>query len=266
MQLAIPSTLASSLRVQWRVIYALLMREIITRFGRHNIGFLWLFLEPILFTVGVVILWTQTRNLHGFRVDVAPFIVTGYSTLLMWRNCSFRGIKAIEANRSLMYHRNVRVIDIFFARMTLEVLAVTASILTVMVTLWLLEFIKPPSDSLLMLCGWFFLAWFSVCLGVILGCLSEYSDIVERLWHPMSYFMLSVSGAFFMADWLPTFLHPFAPYVPMLNASEMIRSGYFGDKVITHYDMQIGAFICSVMTLISLALIVKVRALLESKG
>ena len=52
------------------------MREIITRFGRHNIGFLWLFLEPILFTVGVVILWTQTRNLHGFRVDVAPFIVT----------------------------------------------------------------------------------------------------------------------------------------------------------------------------------------------
>ena len=242
------------------------MREIITRFGRHNIGFLWLFLEPILFTVGVVILWTQTRNLHGFRVDVAPFIVTGYSTLLMWRNCSFRGIKAIEANRSLMYHRNVRVIDIFVARMLLEIVAVTASFISVMVTLWVLELVVFPTDVLLMLAGWGFLCWFSANLGITLGCLSEYTDVVERLWHPLSYFLLSISGAFFMADWLPNFFHPIAPYIPMLNASEMIRGGYFGEKVVTHYSIGIGCLICLCMTLISLVLIVKVRILLEKRG
>ena len=55
----------SSLAVQRRVIFALLMREVLTRFGRHNIGFLWLFVEPMIFTLGVTALWTATQSVHG---------------------------------------------------------------------------------------------------------------------------------------------------------------------------------------------------------
>ena len=47
-----------SLRIQARVVHALIMREIITRYGRHNIGFAWLFAEPMLFTIGVIGLWS----------------------------------------------------------------------------------------------------------------------------------------------------------------------------------------------------------------
>ena len=46
-------TLAHSLGVQWRILGALLIREMLTRYGRHNIGFLWLFVEPMIFTLGV---------------------------------------------------------------------------------------------------------------------------------------------------------------------------------------------------------------------
>ena len=51
--------------MQGRVLGALLIREVITRYGRHNIGFLWLFVEPMLFTLGVTALWTATKSLHG---------------------------------------------------------------------------------------------------------------------------------------------------------------------------------------------------------
>ena len=53
-----------SLRIQQRVIWALLMREIITRYGRHNIGFMWMFVEPMLFTLGIAALWSFS-GLHG---------------------------------------------------------------------------------------------------------------------------------------------------------------------------------------------------------
>lgn len=46
-----------SLAIQRRVIGALLMREIITRYGRNNIGFLWLFVEPLLMTFVIVLMW-----------------------------------------------------------------------------------------------------------------------------------------------------------------------------------------------------------------
>ncbi len=92
------------------MIGALLMREILTRYGRHNIGFLWLFVEPMLFTLGVTALWTATRAVHGSDLPIVAFAITGYSSVLLWRNMPFRCIGAIEPNLSLMYHRNVRPI------------------------------------------------------------------------------------------------------------------------------------------------------------
>lgn len=243
-----------SLAIQLRVIGALLMREIITRYGRHNLGFLWLLLEPIIFTVGVVILWNVFHTPLGVRVEVTPFIVTGYSSLLLWRICSFRGIKAIEPNRSLLHHRQVKIQDIFIARMLLDVAGVTTAFFLLMVTMTGLELLRFPQDLLLLLAGWLMMAWFSACLGIILGCLSEHGELTERLWHPASYFMLAISGTFFMIDWLPTNLQSLALWVPMIHPIEMMRAGYWGDAVRTHFSIPYIMVVCLLMTLSALML------------
>ena len=108
------------LRVQLRVIGALLRREMLTRFGRHNIGFLWLFVEPMIFTIGVTILWTATKSVHGSDLPIVAFALTGYSSVLLWRNMPGRCIGALQANLALMYHRNIKVFDIYAARLLLE--------------------------------------------------------------------------------------------------------------------------------------------------
>ena len=53
-----PTTFLRSLKIQIRVIKALSKRDILSRFGREGLGFLWLFLEPAMFTVGVAALFT----------------------------------------------------------------------------------------------------------------------------------------------------------------------------------------------------------------
>src|SRR2546427_11338670 len=95
-------SLRRSGRIQARVIGALLMREIITRYGRHNIGFMWLFVEPMSFTLGIVALWTATKASHGSNLPIVAFAVTGYSSVLLWRNATNRCSKAIEPNLSLL--------------------------------------------------------------------------------------------------------------------------------------------------------------------
>src|SRR5215217_5632277 len=87
--------------IEWRVVHALLMREVLTRFGRHNIGFLWLFVEPMLFTLGVTALWTLAKQLHGSNLPIAAFALTGYSAVLLWRNMPSRTIGAVEPNLAL---------------------------------------------------------------------------------------------------------------------------------------------------------------------
>jgi capsular polysaccharide transport system permease protein len=247
-------SLRTGFSTQIRVIQALILREVITRYGRHNLGFAWLLAEPILFTLGVVTLWTLTHGAHGFRLDIAPFIVTGYSSMLLWRNCSFRGINAIEPNRSLLHHRYVKVLDVFMARMLLEIAGVSASFLTLLTTMISLGFIEFPQNPILLLYGWVLMAWLSACLGIFLGCLSTYSELVERLWHPISYFLLPMSGVFFMADWLPQTAQDFVLWMPLIHPVEMMRAGYWGESIKAHYSMLYIIFINLFLTLITLAI------------
>ena len=48
--------------VQNRVIGALLMREMQQRWGRRNLGFAWLFVEPLIFAFPVLVMWSFLRG------------------------------------------------------------------------------------------------------------------------------------------------------------------------------------------------------------
>jgi hypothetical protein len=129
-----------------RVIGALLLRELLTRYGRNNIGFLWLFVEPMLFVAIVSLVWVATRRIHGSSIPIVAFSLTGYTSLLLWRGMPSRCIGALKSNRSLLYHRQVTIMDVYFARVLLECMAVTTSLVALGIIFCTLEFVPPPED------------------------------------------------------------------------------------------------------------------------
>lgn len=246
-------SLGRSAAIQWRVIHALLMREILTRFGRHNIGFLWLFAEPMLFTTGVTILWTISQSFHGSSLPIVAFALTGYSSILLWRNMPARCIGAVEPNLSLMYHRNVKVIDIFIARIILEGGGATISFVVLSLFYIYIGWMEPPQDVLTVIGGWLLLAWFGASLATLLGALAEKSEIVERLWHPAAYILFPLSGAAFLVDGMPQSAQKYILYVPMVHGVEMVRDGYFGAHIRTHYDIPYLVGWCLALSTLALA-------------
>ena len=94
------------------------MREVITRFGRHNVGVLWLVGEPMIFTLGVAALWSAAGMSHGSGLPIIAFAITGYSSVLMWRNSVASHEQRDPAELRPLYHRNVQVIDVFVTRIT----------------------------------------------------------------------------------------------------------------------------------------------------
>ncbi len=238
--------------VQGRVVYALLMREILTRYGRHNIGFLWLFVEPMTFTTGVTILWTLSKAVHGSNLPIVAFALTGYSSVLLWRNMPARCIHAIATNRSLMYHRNVRSLDIFLSRLLLEFAGATISFIALSLFYVYLGWLSPPVDILTVIEGWMLIAWFGMALAMFLGALSEKSELVDKIWHPLSYLLFPLSGAVFMVDALPPAAQKLVLYIPMVNGVEILREGYFGHLVRAHYDLPYMLTCCLVLTFAAL--------------
>lgn len=251
------TSLARSWAIQRRVIWALLLREILTRFGRHNIGFLWLFVEPMLFTLAVTALWTATKTVHGSDLPIVAFAVTGYSSVLLWRNMPSRSIGALTPNLSLLYHRNVRPIDIYLARLLLEGAGATMSFVFLVLFFSFLGWLKPPEDVLQVVFGWLMLAWFGFGLAFLFGSLSERYEIVEKLWHPLSYILFPLSGAAFLVDALPTDAQHYVLILPMVHGVEYVREGFFGSQIVAHYDMGYMALVNTGLTLLGLAQLAK---------
>ncbi|WP_373976093.1 ABC transporter permease [Chitinibacter sp. SCUT-21] len=251
--------LKRSFSIQCTVISALLMREVITRYGRNNLGFMWLFFEPMLFTAGISILWYFTRGAHGLSLPIIPFALTGYSTVLLWRNASTRCAKAIEPNISLLFHRNVTVLDLFITRVLLEIAGATIALIGLSVIFISLGLMKIPSDILTMIWGWLLFCWFAFSLGLIVGVMTEVSETFGRTWGLLTYLAFPLSGAFFMVEWLPHSAAQWMLLIPMVHGTEMLREGYFGPLVNAHYDASYFALINFVMLFIGLALLTRFK-------
>lgn len=242
----------NSLKIQLRVIYALIMREIITRFGRHNLGFAWLFFEPMVFTMGVAAMWSATKSVHGSNIPIVPFAIIGYSSVLCWRNAVSRAANAVEANTGLLYHRNVKIMDVFLARALLEIAGATTSFLLLSIISIALGFMNFPKDFLLMAAGWFLLIWFALALSFFIGALFEMSEIIDRFWHAVTYLLFPLSGAAFFVEWLPPAMRQYILYLPMVHATEMIRHGYYGDLVPTYESVEYLVWFNLILSLIGL--------------
>lgn len=255
----------NGLSIQLRVIYALIMREIITRYGRHNLGFVWLFAEPMMFATGIMFIWSIFKGSHGSSIPVLPFALVGYSTILLWRNVASRCTDTIQPNRSLLFHRNVLVMDLFIARIGLEIIGATASFITLMMICITVELINAPEDMIEMMFAWILLAWFSAVLGLIVGCFSEMSHLFHRIWHPVAYFMLPISGSLVMASSMNSHLREALLYVPMVDCAEMLREGYFGSIVHSYYDVYYILIVNTIMTLLGLILVRYVEGTVEGE-
>lgn len=249
-------SLINSLKVQRRVLAALLVRELLTRYGRHNIGFLWLFVEPMMFTLGVTALWTATKSTHGSDLPIVAFALTGYSSVLLWRNMPGRCIGALEANLSLMYHRNIRALDIYIARMMIEFAGATISFFTLTLLFLAMGWVEAPEDFLTIVGGWMLIAWFGGALAITLGALSYEYELVDKFWHPASYLLFPLSGAAFLVSALPPAARDIIFYIPVVHGVEMIREGFFGSKVEAIYDV---GYLVTCSLVLSVAALILVR-------
>ena len=228
-------TLRSQLALQGRVIWALTMREIITRFGREGLGAFWLIAEPAMFIIGVLLVFSHMETAAGY--SVAEYLAVSYPTLLFWRNGSNRVTKAIEINRALLHHHPIRPIDIIYSRILLEFSGAAAAFITLYLILVELRICTWPADWLTFTLGYFLVIWFSFAFVLIMAALAEISETIERISHIILYLMIPLSGVFFPALIVPPPLRHLLLLFPLVDAVEYFHHGYYGARMPAFYNL-----------------------------
>ena len=91
-----------------RIIWALMLRELATRYGRNNLGFLWVIGEPLVFCAAVLVLWRAIRGQYENGIGVIPFIMTGYMPTILVRHVVMYSLNAIKVNSPLTVSQEYR--------------------------------------------------------------------------------------------------------------------------------------------------------------
>lgn len=256
-------SIISGLKIQSNVIGALILRELHTRFGRANIGFLWIFGEPLLLAVAVGALHSaQDLPLTGSAKSV-PFALAGYAVFIMFRSMVSRAETLLEANRPLLNHRHVTLFDMLLARALLE-LGSTIAVLALLLPLaWLAGYADPPYDPVRVLAATVLMGWFSFALSMLVMALSHESSLAGRLVHPLLYLSMPLSGAFFAMQWFSLGLQDLLAWIPTVPMFELMRVGLFAGYPADHAGVAYPIACTALLTLLGLAALRAVRPRIE---
>lgn len=232
--------------VQVRVIHALMIRELTTRFGRENIGFLWIMVEPLLFASLVALIWRLTHGPTEHGISIVAFVVTGYIPITLFRHCISRCVSIFIANGSLMYHRQIKIIDFISVRCLIEIIGGMMAYLFIAIILIVTDAFPIPDNIGLLIAGWLLYSIFTFSICLIIAPLSEMSEVLEKFIPVTTYVMLPFSGLFTMNAWLTPTMREYLMWSPFVNAMEMMRKGVWGEQITVYYNIW-NPIICSII-------------------
>jgi capsular polysaccharide transport system permease protein len=251
-----PKDFLAGWRSQVRIIGALMVREAMTRYGHKDLGFFWLMGDQLILTTGVIVMWSMGGLEHGRGgAGVIPMAVTGYGFIQLWRHIVSHSTQAIRHNSHLLYHQQVKILDILVANALLETIGTVSAFLIAYVPLSLYGFLYPIHDPLLVFCGFAFTGWLSFAVGLIITGLTELNEAISRLVQPILYITLPFTGLVFMVYWLPDQYRSFVLWSPLINCIEMIRGGIFPSYMIAYYSVGYVVIVCVGLTAIGIPLV-----------
>lgn len=112
----------TSWQIQRAVIFALVVRELQTRFGGRLIGLFWVIAEPMVHISVILLIRVVLRQrFSGVMLDSAVYLTVAMIPFFVFRNIWFRVMEGANANAGLFGYRQVKPFDAFVARVIIEV-------------------------------------------------------------------------------------------------------------------------------------------------
>ena len=218
--------ISRGLAIQFDVIYALILRESRTRFGKHLLGYLWALIEPSIWISLFVVLFYFSKRAIPFGMDIITFIATGVVPFFLFRNCVRYGIRAILSNQSLLYFSQIHVIDFIIARVFLESAGMILFFWIIIGVHELYFGVFTPNSLLTLLGGLYLSVAFGAGATVALCFANVFFPAIERTINRFIRVLFFASGTFFAVNELPRQLQEILLWNPLLHIITIVRTGW----------------------------------------
>jgi capsular polysaccharide transport system permease protein len=218
--------LGSLLRIQMRVIYALLMREIRTRYGRRKLGYLWAFFEPALHASVLYTLWSVRGKEAVDNMPLIIFLVTGLVPFFLFRYSYSQSSSSVQGNKALLAHRQVTPFDVVLSRALLEFLTRVAILAVFLVGLALYGYEIRLREPLTLFFALLLLSIGGIGLGLVTQAAATVFTSITSIMQAVMRLLYFTSGVIFPLSILPKSIQEYALYNPLAHLMQFCRTAF----------------------------------------
>jgi len=218
---------ASAIVIQTRVIGALILREMRTRYGQSHLGYIWALAEPIAFVAVLAGIFISIGRTPPFGNSIVLFFTTGILPFLLYRNLANSVGSAIESNKALLTYPIVKEIDTLAARAVLEVATLLLVMIIIFYALFLVGIARPPARPYAIIGALTGLGLLGFGMGIINAVIMEHFSSWKNIHALLSRPLFFISGIFFTIDSLPEKVKTIVIWNPILHGVEWMRYGYY---------------------------------------
>ncbi len=123
----------SHFQIQRDVIYALLLQDLTSRFGKSRGGFMWVLVEPIAHLLVPMFIFGFIRQGLVPGVEYPVFLVYGFLPFLLFKSVCLQIVNGVNAAQGLLSYRQVQLMDVFIAK-TMAYAVIQAVVFAIVLT------------------------------------------------------------------------------------------------------------------------------------
>ncbi|WEX75094.1 ABC transporter permease [Sinorhizobium numidicum] len=227
----------SYLSTHFRVVGALLVREMSTRFGSKPGGYIWALLDPAAHIFLMTLVFGAIARTPALGPSFALFFATGYIAFQFYQAMTSYLNSAVRANRALLSYPNVAPIDTIVARFILQVcttsLVAVVVLGTIIATMRVETSLHWPSilEAVSMACV------FGLGVAMINSVLFLKYPLYEQVFSIVNRPLFMISGVFFLPDAIPAPYNHLVLLNPLVHIIMGFRQGFYPEYRAIGLDM-----------------------------
>ncbi|MDJ1018024.1 MAG: ABC transporter permease [Paracoccaceae bacterium] len=229
-----------------RVISALMVREMSTRYGRSFGGYFWAIAEPVAMIALLSVAFSQFLRTPPLGSSFVLFYASGYIPFSFYITINNMTSAAVSKNKPLMNFPMVSPMDAVLARAALQILTmiVVSTVILLGMTMFVEEQIKISFP------GFFSAILAASILGLGGGALNvvifAFFPLYKIIWSIITRPLFIVSGIFYTVESMPTALQEILVLNPLVHVTGQSHKAFYtiydGDFVFLAYPIALGTF------------------------
>lgn len=212
-----------------RTITALMLREMVTTYGRSPGGYLWAVLEPSAGIALLTLIFSSGFQSPALGTNFPIFYATGMIPFLMFNDLSGKVAMSLLFSRPLLAYPAVTYLDAIIARFLINMLT---QILVAYITLGgiLLAFdtrLLPEYTTIVAAFG--LTALLALGIGTMNCYLFTRFPVWQRAWSILMRPMFIISCIFFLFETIPQPYRDILWYNPIVHIVGLVRHGFYAN-------------------------------------